>query len=350
MAAMHITWSVMRIAAIAIAVAAVAGCGSETLLRIDLGGSVAPTSIRLTLVGAAVSAAPRTIAPVSLPGTIVVRGLSPGSLCVQVEALDGNGAVLGSASANVQLVAHRTTDVALTLAGGDNLCVAAADMASPPPPPDLAGVDGGVVTCPSSALFCDDFESDNLTRWTKSSDIKNVDMGSIGREFIRAAHGLWSVEAMGSGIPPSTDNYIRLEKDLPAMSPPLAVRANFWTAQPLGNYTTVMSIYDPTNHGFSVGGDSSSTWVVTEDAAAAPDRHSDMVPAGGGGWHCVELVVDGGGNVTLFVDGHQLAGPWARATVTAYSAFFFGIERTAVAGSDVFVDDVAIGPTRLYCP
>lgn len=76
----------MRFVAIALAVLA-AGCADDTVLRIDIadpGISPAPASLRVTLVG--VSAAPRTIAPVTLPGTIVVTHVpsSVGQLCVDI--------------------------------------------------------------------------------------------------------------------------------------------------------------------------------------------------------------------------------------------------------------------------
>jgi hypothetical protein len=110
-------------------------------------------------------------------------------------------------------------------------------------------------------------------------------------------------------------------------------------------------LYDDASHGFSVGGDNAATWVVTENQALGfPDHHSDMVPASGGQWHCVELVVDGAGEVTLFVDGHQLVGPWTRASAVSYSMLLVGVDRTVLADTNLFVDDVALGRSRLGCP
>ena len=347
----------MRIAAIAIATIAVAGCANETLLRIVLpsaGVTPPPASLRVTLVGDGVTAPPRTIAPVSFPGTIVVRGLSAGALCVQVDAFDAYGTLLVGGVANVQIVAHRTNVATLHLAGEMQSCATPiADMSAPAIDMSDTGdmTDAGdmtpIATCPASATFCDDFESDNLTRWSGQA-IKFPDMGAITRETIRAAHGHFSVEVTGGGTAANA-NYVTLYKTM-TITPPFAMRANLWTAAPLGSYTVVMLLNDATTHGFAVGGDGNNTWVVSEDQSGAPDRHSDMVPAGGGGWHCVELVLDDTGNVTFFVDGNLLIGPWARATATSYTYVAFGLARTAVADSDVFIDDVAVGPTRLYCP
>lgn len=342
----------MRIAAIAIATLAVAGCGNETLLRITVaatGTTPRPASLRVTLVGDGITAPPHVVAPVSLPGTAVVRGVPSGTVCVEVEALDGAGSAFASAVTTVSVAAHRTNHAYLFLAATPQSCAppiadlstAALDLSTPP---DL----GAVAVCPAGALFCDDFESDNLTRWSYAA-IKHADMGAIARTAARAAHGRFSVEATGGGTP-ANDNYVAIVKQLTPVMPPLAMRANVWTAAPLDSYTMVMTVFDATTHGFAVGGDDRGTWVVTEDQAGAPDERSDMVPAGGGGWHCLELVVDGGGKVTLFVDGHQIVGPWLRATATSYVYFGVGIGRTTLPSTDVLVDDVAIGPTRLYCP
>ena len=75
-----------------------------------------------------------------------------------------------------------------------------------------------------------------------------------------------------------------------------------------------------------------------------------MVPVGAGRWHCVELVLDDAGMVTLFVDGHALVGPWARASAVKYRGCFVGVTRSVEPNLTAFIDDVAIGRTRLYCP
>ena len=92
-----------------------------------------------------------------------------------------------------------------------------------------------------------------------------------------------------------------------------------------------------------------TTWVITEDEGNAPDQHTDM-GAAGGRWHCLEVVVDAAGKVTGYIDDHPLIGPFARASAASYTNFTIGVGRTVVPNVDLFIDDVAMGPSRLNCP
>jgi hypothetical protein len=329
-----------------------AGCGNETVVRLTVyNGEMmpAPARLRLTLVGSGVTAAPRVIAPVSLPGVVVIRALpsSTPTLCILVEALDAGNAVVGEGVATVPLVAHGTARADLTLAPPGT--VAGGDIATPPPPPDLAGSDAGIILCPVGALFCDDFETGNLNKWPTFS--VRYDMASLDVQTAIVRHGTYALHAAASGAS-SLNNIAEVEYVFSPTPPPLAIRANIYAPLQLYNYTMVMALYDNTTKGFAVGGDNTGAgmWVMTEDQAGSPDHYTDMVPASGGQWHCVELVIDGAGMVSMHVDGHQLVAPFPRVSLVQYSSFIVGIERTVLNDTNVFVDDVAMSRSRLYCP
>jgi hypothetical protein len=346
---------VVRSAAIALLIA-VGGCGGETALRIEVadpGSSPAPVALRVVLVGTGITPPPRTITPVSLPGVIVVKGLPPGLLCVEIDGLDASGRVVLGGETVVTVAAQATTRATVGLgtsfsgcSAPDDLAVTTADLAgvdlAEPPPPD-----GAVALCPVGALFCDDFESGTLAKWPQQN--VKYDLGSLDVQSTTVAHGLFALHAAATGTP-SMSNIAQVEYNFAARPPPLAIRANVYAPLPLTSYTMVMALYDPTTHGFSIGGDADTTWVVTEDDATVPDHHSDMVPVTGGQWHCLEIVVDAAGQVTAYVDNHALIGPFGRNSAVAYSVFVVGVDRTVFTDTNIFVDDVAIGPTRLYCP
>jgi hypothetical protein len=334
------------------------GCGEQTVLRISVepGVTPPPASLRITLAGAGLSAPTRTFAPVTFPATLVVHGLSDdvSELCVEAEGLDGAGNFLVGGSATAQLVAHRTTRLEVQMSNAFVRCPSLADDLGANGAADLGTSDGAqpphdgaVALCPPGALFCDDFESGTLAGWSQRNT--KYDLGSLDVQTATVAHGLSALHAAATGTT-SMSNIAELEYDFAPRPPPLAIRANVYAPMPLTNYTMVMALYDPTTRGFSIGGDGDATWVVTEDDATGPDHHSDLVPITGGQWHCLEIVVDAAGQVSAFVDDHALVGPFARKSSVAYSAFLVGVDRTVFADTNVFVDDVALGPSRLYCP
>jgi hypothetical protein len=278
-------------------------------------------------------------------------------ICVQAEGLDAGGNFLVGGSATVLLTAHRTTLADVQMSNAFVRCAAASADLLPPEPADLGGApdDGGaadlaVPICPAGSLFCDDFESDNLSKWTASG--AKADAGSVTVQSATVAHGSFALRALGNGAP-GADVYAEAEKDFTATAPPFALRANVFFPAPLAHFDHVLALYESNSStvSFAIGGDTDGNWVVSEnESMGAPDRHSDMVPTGAGAWHCVELVIDAAGNVTLFVDNHTLIGPWARATATTYSSLLVGVVRSVDTDFVVYIDDVAIGRSRLYCP
>ena len=335
----------------------VGGCGNDTVLRIRVDGAQPPpAALRVTLAADGVNLAPRILAPVTLPGVLVIDHLPATAVraCVAIDGLDASGARSSAGSATVTLAPGATTLASVRLGDprADAGCASGADAGVGAPTDLAASVDGGtpdgaVAICPATALFCDDFEGGDLTRWTQQN-IK-LATGSLAVQSATVAHGGFALRARASGTP-LQDTFAEVEKDFTPTAPPLALRANIFTPAPLTAFTMTVALYDATTHGFAIGGDDAASWVVTEDQAAAPDHHSDMVPVDAGRWHCVELVIDAAGSVTFFVDNRTLSGPFARASAVAYSTFFVGITRTIRLDNELFVDDVAIGPTRLYCP
>jgi hypothetical protein len=345
----------VRIVAIALALA-VAGCAADTVLRIEIpdpGASPSPSSLRVTLVG--VNAAPRTIAPVVFPGTLVVHGVpaSVSQLCVEVDGLDDAGQIIDGGAVNVVVATHKTTRATVTLASAFVGCDAQPpdDLGGAPPDLTTAVNDlGAVAICPTGAIFCDDFESGDISHWSSSS-IKQ-DAGSLAVQSTTSAHGTYALRALANGAP-LADKYAELEKDFPPTAPPFALRANVYFPQTLQHFDDVIALYETASgstNAFAIGGDNNGSWVVAENESMAGDFVSDMVPTGAGQWHCVELVIDAAGMVTLYVDSHRLVGPWQRTSAVSYSTLLIGVTRSVDSDFVGYIDDVAIGPSRLYCP
>ena len=331
----------------------------DTVLRIlvEPGSAPSPASLRVSLQGA--SAAPRTVAPVTLPGTIVIDHLPStlAQLCVEVDGLDDAGNIVSGGAATVQLHARGTTDATVTLASPGAACaLLPGDLGGPVdmagvPPGDLAAADLSIAICPAGAIFCDDFESNEFSKWTSSSVKK--DAGTVAVQSTLKAHGTYALRALGNGAPSPGDVYSEAEKDFTPTAPPFALRANVYFPVALAHFDEIIALYENgtgSTNAFTIGGDTEGFWVVAENESVAGDFESDMVPADGGKWHCVELIIDAGGMVTFYVDNHRLVGPWQRTSNVTYSTLLVGVTRSVDADLTAYIDDVAIGPSRLYCP
>ncbi|HEY2745538.1 MAG TPA: hypothetical protein VGL86_12970, partial [Polyangia bacterium] len=328
-------------------------------ILVEPGAAPMPSSLRVSLEG--VSAAPRTIAPVTLPGTIVVHHLPSnlGALCVEIDGLDDGGNVIAGSAATVHLIAHGTAEVTLTLDESGAACAPLpGDLGGPV---DLAGASGdlggggatdmSIAICPAGAIFCDDFESGTLGKWDGASAKK--DAGSLTVQSSIKAHGMFALRAIGNGSASPGDVYAEVEKDFTPTAPPFALRANVYFPATLAHFDEILALYENpsgSTNAFTIGGDSSGFWVVAENESMAGDFESDMVPTDGGKWHCVELVIDAAGMVDFYVDNHHLVGPWQRTSAVSYSTLFVGVTRSVDADLTAYIDDVAIGPSRLYCP
>jgi hypothetical protein len=350
----------VRVVAIALVMlAAVGGCSrDDTILRITVEAGVEPppASLVVSLVAPGLTVPPRTIAPAAFPGTIVIHGLPADltDLCVETEGFDAGGNFLVGGSANVELVRHRTTLADVQMSNAFARCAGrgASDLGGEDllPATDGGATDMATPICPVNAIFCDDFESGDLSKWNAAS--AKSDAGTVTVQSTTKAHGTYALRSLANGSP-GTQVYAQAEKDFPATAPPFALRANVYFPTTLDRFNQLIALYENSSgsiNSFAIGGDTDGNWEVSENESNAPDRFSDMVPTGAGAWHCVELVIDAGGMVDFYVDNHHLVGPWARASQVSYSMLLVGITRSVSTDYVAYIDDVAIGPSRLYCP
>jgi hypothetical protein len=332
---------------------------------VRLGPVPAPQKLQISVYGpSGMLAPPRTLTPVSLPGTIVLDRIDPSlpELCVALEGLAGDGTVTSRGAVTVGIVPDMTANAAIELGattmlgctlGRDGGAQDLARDAGVTVVQDLAGRDlfGVVPVCPGNAIFCDDFESGDVSKWTTQELF--FDLGAeINVQQAIVRHGQYALHTSATGHDMAGAGHSIVIKGLPNVTPPLAVRANVFAVQPLDHYGVSVELYDDTTHGFSVSADNQDVWTLTEDQATGggPDHHTDMVPYDTGSWHCIEIVIDAAGFVTFYVDNHQLLAPFPRMSTVAYTTLQMGIGRTVNPVNDVYVDDVAVAPTRLYCP
>src|SRR5688572_492694 len=153
---------------------------------------------------------------------------------------------------------------------------------------DSTTIDGpAVVGCPVFAMFCDDFELGNLSRWTKT-DV-TVAAGYVKASGARVRNGSFALEAFSpAGTTEVVDAVLQFSAQTTGT---LAVRSWFNATIRLDGYDLVTALSNKQTPQYATaGGNSSSLWVSTEadvndmgfdHPSSTPTPNTDV-------WTCLE--------------------------------------------------------------
>jgi hypothetical protein len=357
--------------------------------------------LRLTVFGSGRLGTPLKITPATLPGTLILRGLDPATadFRVLVDGLDPSGNLTSQGAARVPLLPDRMANagvllmagalpdrdgdgvpdavddcpdiydpdqhggcVGVDLSGGGNPDLSTGanpDLRGAPSPdllgapqPDLAtGPDlAAPPVCPPGALFCDDFESGNTSRWTQPI-VQPSTGATLAASTAQARHGIYSLHSIASYTPSEALSYE--EYDWGGTAAPLAIRFSVYlpSAPPSGTYVAQLT---NGSVGFAIGTHTSGngTWAILENQG--PTLHPTPQSVAIGAWTCIELVVNSNNTVEIFFNGAPTpAHTFTRITSSvAYNVLGAGADRPQGSGpqAEMYIDDVAMATSRLYCP
>jgi hypothetical protein len=208
-----------------------------------------------------------------------------------------------------------------------------------------------VVGCTGATIFCDGFESGDLSRW---SSLYLSGAGTSGQVVTSPVHsGMYAFEGR---MPNTGSNGAAAAKlMIPAQSTGmLVVREWINLAVPLEHFDLVVNIQNATQSSYTaVGGNTAGDWVTSEarPATNAIDHHSTIATPPINTWTCVELVFMFGAtphhqvyvNETLVIDTDAITPNPTFEVVLA------GAVRADQLGFDVFIDDVIVSNARIGC-
>lgn len=360
----------MLVRGVLFALLAVAGgCAGETslLLELDLAsGRPQPVSLRVTRYGDGHPPAPSLLSldGRTLPGTVVVGPLDAGvpGFRIVVDGLDGAGATTTQAAARVTLQAGAQTAAKLLLDGlladadGDGVpdlvddCPTVFDPEQRCAAPDLGTVpDGSPAGCPGGAIFCDDFETGNRSKWADSNvgpEATLTVVAGMGR------NGTYALRAT-SDMPPflGTNAFVEHNFDLPSPSQ-VAVRAWMRFQTVPARSTHLLELSDGGRGILRVGTSNSGNWAIDGDNNL-PDRQS-TTPLPTTGFACVELLIDmpaagATGRIRLFVDGAAIVDEPVSDVPTPDRLRLGPIRAPSSSTCEVLIDDVALGASPIGC-
>jgi hypothetical protein len=232
------------------------------------------------------------------------------------------------------------------------------DVASLQSGRDLAAPPDGGLACPSGAIFCDDFESGDVSRW----DGLNPGGAGVTEQVdgTRPLHGNYALHATAARDAPDGGVAVAgavLGKQLPnpATTGTIAAREYVYlSALPTGSGTVLLDFDGPTFANLISASSSSGKFTV----GGTLGGHGSQVDVPVGRWFCLELVVDvrsdTTGRVQLYLDG--AASPIVDASGTtlpanqSYAILQAGLLRVdGTVAFDAWFDDVALAAQRVGC-
>ena len=218
----------------------------------------------------------------------------------------------------------------------------------------------GPAACPG--LLCEDFEGGptlDRTRWSTDVGYNPANAVTVESDMVRSGSGTYAAHAH---VDPSEGGFARLKESqtFPALADALWGRASFYTTVAASTgHTAFVSVFIGSGAAILEIGQSTGTWQLTyydPNGAEAPQANVAQIPRSR--WVCLEFhfvraPATGGPLIEVFIDG-TLADSYLSAgqTVPPFTALGLGIEDHSASppGDDVFLDDIAIGATRMGCP
>ncbi len=212
---------------------------------------------------------------------------------------------------------------------------------------DGASYDVSPMNCPAFAVFCDDFESGDLSRWADMDEAGNGSVtvtSSMAHSGTFALHGVGPA-AMAGG---TAGNVLRPNA---IVSGPIAIREWMYAPQPMIGFDAVLQLGLPSTGYLLVAGDSVGNWVVDEDVDLNIYDNYSSDPAPVGVWTCIELDFNypPSGHFQLFVNDVSEVDVLSQDPAPAYTEISVGVIRAEPAGWDVFVDDVVVAQQHIGC-
>lgn len=204
-----------------------------------------------------------------------------------------------------------------------------------------------VFACPPFALFCDGFESGDISKWSGSSLATGatvtptttvVHSGSFALEAIMPSQQTGAGAKVYDSVATQTTGQ-------------LALREYVFMPSQLSDYDGVIELSGaPLQYiGLYVGSD--LMWAVSEDSSGGGlADYPIAVPAQPGRWYCVELEVRfGSPTVTVYIDNTQVLMTPMADPGPLYNQAAGGMTRASIDGGDAIIDDVVVANQHIGC-
>jgi hypothetical protein len=218
------------------------------------------------------------------------------------------------------------------------------DAASPMPDGDAGG------GCPTFTLFCDGFESGDLSKWSGEDTPASQTVDTTAR--YTGMYGLDSSVPTSMGAGAEGDVYYASNS---VAAGTLAIREWVYSPAQLINYIgtleVTLGVPATASQYIEVNANDVGAWSLSEFGSAGLHDHPGSIDAATATWTCVEVVIELGSaaSATLYIDGNVSTQGALTNAGDAYDTIAVGVTRANAGGYELYIDDVAIAAQRIGC-
>jgi hypothetical protein len=211
---------------------------------------------------------------------------------------------------------------------------------------DPSGSSGSSGSCSAPRLFCDDFESGDIGKWTSAVNAADT---ALTVDTTHAHGGRFALEAAARDTSATGGCFVFL--NFPAQTGVLAMRTWVLGAEQItsGDCPLLVSAATPADVGACADG--SSNWLVREVQGASTRDHNTLkATAPANTWTCVELDYDvASAGIGFYIDDVAIVNVPAILPLASVNSLSVGAISMHTGGADIFADDVVVSTEHIGC-
>jgi hypothetical protein len=207
--------------------------------------------------------------------------------------------------------------------------------------------------CTQTGVFCDGFESGDLSRWTGTSACSACTVGASEMYAHTGSYGLLGDTTGAASVSDTAEAYVTFAS---RSTGTLAVR--IW-AEAIGVADQDAGVLElgagasDFSHALVIAATDAQVWALSEIYGMSDQEvdHATTETASQHVWTCFEIDYAFGApsEIAFYIDDAQALSVTASDTAPAFGALYVGAERATDSGAVMAIDDVVVASQHIGC-
>jgi hypothetical protein len=203
----------------------------------------------------------------------------------------------------------------------------------------------------SGAIFCDDFESGDLSKWTGSATCSNCTVVASEQYVHAGNYALLGDTTGGASVADTAEAFVTFSPRATGM---LAARVWADPVQVASENAGVLELEagaGDTTHAIIINMSDLRLWQVAELANTNEDDNESSAVPSQGTWTCLEVDVqlESPAQIALYVDDAQVLTFAGNDPSASFAALYVGAQRATDSGAVDAIDDVVLATQHVGC-